>query len=173
MVVMGSANQGLTMPTIASNTLPHNARRRRQKQRPSDRLRFRVGDVYMSAAQVRAELDRTENRMRSLKRDMARALPATDELRRQYSELYSRWYAFQREAREDWLAWGSNVSQAQAFDQEADAFRRRFVERGFSATAPTTSRTVNRGESWGSLLGKAVAGLAILGIGGAVILGRR
>lgn len=148
--------------------LRHNTRPRRQKRRPSDRLRMRVGDVYVSAAQVRAELDRIEVRMRALKRDMARALPADDEMRRQYAELYSRWYAFQREARGDWLAWGTNVTQAQYFDDEANAFRRRFIERGFTPTNPTTPNTARR-SSWVDALGKIAFGVVVLGVGGLML----
>ncbi len=145
----------------------HDTRPVRVKRRPSDRLRVRVaGDVYTSAAQVRAELDRAEIRMRALKRDMARQLPPGDDLRREYNEFYSRWYEFRRQAREDWLAWGANVTQAQYFDQEADAYRRRLVERGFTATSPTRPTTVNRASGdWGSFLGKAALAVGLI-IGG-------
>lgn len=152
---------------MANNNLPHNSRRKRVIRRPSDRLTVRVGDFYASAAQVRAELDRIETRMLALKRDIARNVAADNPLRQSFADFFDGWYAFQRDARQDWLAWGTNVTQAQYFDQELDRYRSRYSElTGLQPTAPTTSRTANRSlfSGMGGTLA-LVAGGAVLALG--------
>lgn len=156
-------------------TLPQHTLRKRKRVRPSDRTsqRVRVSGVYMTAAQVRAELDRVDSRMVALKRDLS-ALPANDELRESFSDFYDRWHRFYQDARGDWLAWGSNVDQAQAFDQELDTYRARYRQAtGRAPTNPTTSRTVERlrPSDFASGAGKAAVAIGVLALLGVVAWG--
>ncbi len=145
---------------------------KRRKIRPSDRLRartrrVRVAGLYMTAAQVRAELDRVDVRMVSLKRDIAEHLPANDAMRLDFASFYARWHSFYQSARADWLAWGSNVDQAQNFDAELDAWRTRYSDAtGLVPTTPTTSRTVPRGLG----LGLPSTSTVLVGLGIVAIL---
>lgn len=123
-----------------------------------------VGDLYMSASQVRSELDRVQRRMMALLRTSMR-LAESDETRAAFAIFYADWRRFYDDAREDWVAWGSNVSEAQRYDQEADAWRARLAQAGAGRPAdPTTSSTVDRssGVSWGTLA--LLGGLAVLGV---------
>lgn len=144
----------MTLPGPRGRTAPVHPPRRNSVQ---------VGDLYMSAAQVRSELDRVQRRLFALLRASMR-LPEGDEARAAFALFYADWRAFYESAREDWLAWGSNVSEAQRYDQEADAWRARLAQAGAGVPAdPTTSRTVDRGGiPWGTVA--LVAGLAVGGL---------
>lgn len=149
----------------------------RKRPRPSTRTsqRVRVGGVYMGAGQVRAELDRVDVRMVGLKRDIARHLPANDPLAETFRDFYQRWHAFYVDAYADWLAWGSNVDQAQNFDAELDAFARQYTEAsGRRPSTPTRSTTVPRmsPRDIGRGIGQGIGGAFVaLGVVAAVVVG--
>lgn len=140
--------------------------RRRTRWTPPGRLRgsVKVGDLFMSAAQVRAELDRVDRRYQSLLRAAA-ALPDDDATRVAFRAAFRAWRAFYEDARNDWLAWGSNVSEADRFDREADAWRARLAEAGAPAPDdPTTSRTAPRTEVPGASWWLAAGVLVVVGV---------
>lgn len=108
----------------------------------------RIGDLYMDAAQVRAELDRVDARWTTLKRDVVNAIPLEPPgeratFRRNFVDAFNRWRTFYEDAYDDALAWGSNVTQAEAFDAELETWRARFVELGETPSNPTSSTTAD------------------------------
>lgn len=99
------------------------------------------GGVYLFPSQVRALLDRVHLRFVSLKEDFERYLPESPE-RIAFDREFATWDRFRREVYEDRIAWGTTVDQAEAYDRELDAWRRRFAtEAGRDPTNPTTSES--------------------------------
>lgn len=124
--------------------------------------RVAVGDLFMTTAQVRAELDRIDARWQSLLRSAA-TLTEGDPVRVEFRAAFTDWRRFYEDAYGDWLAWGSNVSEADRFDREADAWRVRLADAGAAPPVnPTTSRTAPRSElpSSGWMLAALALGVA-------------
>lgn len=148
--------------------LPHNSRRARVRPvLPHMSRNVRVGEVYMTAAQVRAELDRVAARWNALHHDIVANVPTDDPFRAEFDAASANWRTFYNDAYADWLAWGSNVTQAESFDAELDSWRTRYAElTGREPTAPVTSTTGRRhrgsGSEWASAA-KWVAGAVIVG----------
>lgn len=120
------------------------------------------GGVYLTAAQVRALLDRVQLRWIGMRNDFA-THAAASVLRPQFEAAFEAWNRFYRDAYDDWIAWGTNVDQAEAFDRELDSWRSRFeTETGRTATNPTTSTTSAAPSSWPSV-SSVVAPIAVIG----------
>ena len=120
-----------------------------------------IGDLYMTSAQVRSELDRVDRRMRAALASAMSIQPITDATRLAFFQFWNGWRDFYQSARADVLAWGTNVSEAQRYDQELDSWRERLRDvTGREVGDPTSSRTVARdsGIPWGTLA--LVGGLA-------------
>lgn len=121
-----------------------------------------VGQIYLDASQVRGELDRVNGRWVSLKRAAARGLEATDPARVELGEAWASWRRFYDAAYDDWLAWSTNVAEADRWDREADAWRERLRALGVTVGNPTSSSTAPRPELPGiSFGGGLTAGLLL------------
>lgn len=138
-----------TAPALAG---PYPGRRARARKRVHVEVRRLdtnelVGQVYLDASQVRGELDRVDGRWRALKRAVASSsLPTTDPARIELGEAWASWRRFYDAAYDDWLAWSTNVAEADRWDREADAWRERLAELGVRVGNPTSSSTAPRPE---------------------------
>jgi len=121
----------------------------------------------MSAAQVRAVLDRVNARWLSLKTAAANATTGRSAewpaVRRELLSQWAAWREFYSDAYDDWLAWGTNVLSANEWDREADVWRSRLAAEGIAVANPTTSSTGDapEGSWWPWLVG---GGLVVAGL---------
>ena len=157
--------------------LPHNTRKKRTVMRPSMRRGVRVaGGLYLSASQVRALLDRVNGRWVSLKRAFASNVAETDATRVAFNEQWRAWRAFYADAYDDWLAWSTNVDQAEAFDRERQAFAERYEQiTGTRLPDPTTNTTANAPPVLNGVFGRVsplaiVGGLALVAVAGYAVV---
>lgn len=162
-------------------TLPHHTRRVRVRAPlPHNTRTVRVGELYLTAGQVRAELDRVDSRWLALKRDIVHNIPLGDatpenraEFRRSFLDAFYRWRRFYEDAADDWMGWGTNVTQAESFDAELDNWRTRYASlTGREPSAPTTSATGRRyrasGDAWADAIKWVAGGAAVVAIAYAV-----
>lgn len=131
------------------------------------RGRVRVGELWATAEEIRGELDRVNARWLALKRAVAQNLPDGDATRAEFYNAWGSWRAFYSDARGAWMAWEGNREEAQRWDEEADAWRRRLNELGITVANPTASDTASRPGAW---MSGTQAVIALLAIGGIVYL---